>query len=507
VKYIVLLVVFGGTLTACSNSKPAVLSETVAPPSAVSAASSPPSSVAVTTTSPAGVAGPASGRGMLRIPAGSVTLGVDDPMLGNSQTRATRRVVSPFWIDVHEVTNGEYKKFVDNYVAPPPLRWSGPRGYPLGESDRPVQGVDWNWAAAYCSSLGKALPSEVQWEVAAAGPQRLRYSWGNGDAPAETKVEGVYAVGSVKANVTSSGIADLSGGVWEWVGETYDPERVLPHQRVLRGGGNGFVRDNFTRDVAESATSGAFHAGLRCASEIVEPEADLSFRAISLPPIGSSKAADDAPNVIIRDDFTDSQKYGWRPFSDPKIGVKYGYHPVNRFHVEVTGPNHHALVLQPGQEAPEQALLHIKTQVGLDLRDMSDGLTFSYGLAFAYNGEETKGLIFVADASNGTWLIAERAEKTDGLPSDKAYRTIETGRRDFANSTLTLEVLKKRDTYEFRLNGQFLRELDRRPKDGKPGLDDLAGGTWAGLFVITYAGPSQALVHAHYSLFEMTRDA
>jgi hypothetical protein len=92
--------------------------------------------------------------------------------------------IPPFWIDRYEVTNREYKDFIDkggyrsetwwkhgnpNITSfrdatgrPGPATWEGGT-YPTGRDDFPVTGVSWFEAAAYCEAQGKQLPSLHHW--------------------------------------------------------------------------------------------------------------------------------------------------------------------------------------------------------------------------------------------------------------------------------------------------------------------------------------------------------
>ena len=99
--------------------------------------------------------------------------------------------IGAFYIDIYEVTNTEYKKFVDanpqwqkdkaltSVVSNKYLSLWSDNMYPKGKKNHPVVNVSWFAAKAYAEWLGKDLPTETQWERAARGiPVGKRY-----DAP------------------------------------------------------------------------------------------------------------------------------------------------------------------------------------------------------------------------------------------------------------------------------------------------------------------------------------
>ena len=103
--------------------------------------------------------------------------------------------VSPFVIDRYEVSNAEYKQFVDHVKASgdssmehadaPPLKDHAAEGWKharLRGDDQPVVGVDWFDAYAYSQWKGRRLPSEAEWEKAARGRDARPYPWGE-DSP------------------------------------------------------------------------------------------------------------------------------------------------------------------------------------------------------------------------------------------------------------------------------------------------------------------------------------
>lgn len=110
--------------------------------------------------------------------------------------------VSPFLIDKYEVTNEDYRRFVDHVKSTgeswfehsdaPPLKKHDAKGQEerrLNGNRQPVVGVDWFDAFAYAQWVTgkdafdrgdmKRLPTEAEWEKAARGMEGLTYPWGN----------------------------------------------------------------------------------------------------------------------------------------------------------------------------------------------------------------------------------------------------------------------------------------------------------------------------------------
>ena len=118
--------------------------------------------------------------GMLHVPAGFATVGSDPTRL---DAFATRRVAHDgFWIDAREVSNGEYRAFVDATGHRAPELWGAesPGTVPApGWEALPVVGVSWHDAQAYALWAGKRLPTDVEWETAMRGPDGARWPWGN----------------------------------------------------------------------------------------------------------------------------------------------------------------------------------------------------------------------------------------------------------------------------------------------------------------------------------------
>ncbi len=183
--------------------------------------------------------------GMVWIPGGEFTMGSDDPQAYPHEKPAHRVMVDGFWISETEVTNRQFKKFVDetgyvtvaerkptweelsknlppeapqipdsllsagSLVFTPPAGpvllndysqwWSfveganwrhpeGPNSDLEGRWDHPVVHVAYDDALAYCRWEGSRLPTEAEWEFASRGGlQRKRFSWGD-----ELSIEGKW---------------------------------------------------------------------------------------------------------------------------------------------------------------------------------------------------------------------------------------------------------------------------------------------------------------------------
>lgn len=152
---------------------------------------------------------------MVEIPAGESVMGSED---GGRDERPPHTVrLDRFWMDKREVTVAEFTRYDLEYK---PSRYSGC-------DDCPATNVSWEDAVAYCSSLGKRLPTEAEWEKACRGPGGLDYPWGDKKEPSMARFgdewnSGSVAVGTYSAN--EYGLHDMTGNVWEWVHDWYDEE-------------------------------------------------------------------------------------------------------------------------------------------------------------------------------------------------------------------------------------------------------------------------------------------
>jgi formylglycine-generating enzyme required for sulfatase activity len=186
---------------------------------------------------------------MVYVPGGVLKIGRD--VGGEENERPAHTVtINPFFLDRLEVTNEEYRKFIQatGHIAPP--SWQNGL-YPAGSEQNPVSDVTWEDASIYAKWASKRLPTEEEWEYAARGPEGRIYPWGNEwkDGVANVLADAgkqihIMPVGQFSAGASPFGVLDLSGNLWEWTSsdyKLYDGGKIsVPYGysnlKVIRGG-------------------------------------------------------------------------------------------------------------------------------------------------------------------------------------------------------------------------------------------------------------------------------
>jgi serine/threonine protein kinase/dienelactone hydrolase len=208
--------------------------------------------------------------------------------------------IESYWIDRYEVTNSEFKRFVDeggyqkpdfwkqefrkdghlftwsdamklfrdSTGKPGPATWSDGK-YPAGEDNYPVTGVSWFEAAAYAEFAGKALPTIYHWRVAARpanGPSLIPASNFRGQGPA--------AVGTYQG-ISSFGVYDMAGNAKEWV---FNDDGSGKH--FILGGAWNEPSYTFYDADARSPFQRAGNFGFRCAKYMSNKDVEQAANPI-----------------------------------------------------------------------------------------------------------------------------------------------------------------------------------------------------------------------------------
>ncbi|HEX9921989.1 MAG TPA: SUMF1/EgtB/PvdO family nonheme iron enzyme [Anaerolineae bacterium] len=230
---------------------------------------------------------------MVEIPAGPFTMGQNGSKPKNGPAHSVD--LPAYTIDIFEVTNDEFTRFVDEtgYVTyaeeNSSKNW---RDAAEGKGNHPVVYATWNDAAAYCEWRGARIPTEAEWEKAARGDDGRLYPWGN-DYPVEGQVDtygnfyetglrSTFPVGAFENGASPYGVHDMAGNVREWVedyflayeGASPDADPFFGEaNRVNRGGGwfdgqDGELVTTYNRNAGPPDTSANDDIGFRCARDV-----------------------------------------------------------------------------------------------------------------------------------------------------------------------------------------------------------------------------------------------
>ncbi len=196
-----------------------------------------------------GRACPAEVEGMSCIPGTEFTRGMDDDAHAcvqddqpsdrrSAASPAARIYVDTFLMDKTEVTIEAYGKCVKAGKCPN----SGPVYADYRAPKQPITGNPWYDAVTYCEFVGKRLPTEAEWELAARGPDGELSPWGNAEATCDLAVimdDRGRSCGEIKRRGVSPekgrvlevgskpagryGLFDMVGNAEEWVADWWTP--------------------------------------------------------------------------------------------------------------------------------------------------------------------------------------------------------------------------------------------------------------------------------------------
>jgi formylglycine-generating enzyme required for sulfatase activity len=161
---------------------------------------------------------------MVLVPGASFTMGRDDGSA--AEAPAHQVIVGTFYMDQHEVTAGQYLRFLRETNRKLPEKGKKGRNAPAADGDPglPVVSVTFDEAQDYARWAGKAIPTEAQWELAARTPDGRPYPWGS-TPPSWERPRAPRQIDPVMAfpsDQSPYGAFDLAGNAWEWVSDWYD---------------------------------------------------------------------------------------------------------------------------------------------------------------------------------------------------------------------------------------------------------------------------------------------
>jgi formylglycine-generating enzyme required for sulfatase activity len=222
---------------------------------------------------------------MVLIHGGTVIRGTEAE-IGEFDERPARNItLSPYFIDLKEVSNFQYQKFIEKTSRHKQevMIFFDDVSLLFGPN-LPAVGVTWFDADAYCRWNGKRLPNEAEWEHAAGGNGLGGWPWGDVFIAGAANLRGTedgYAytapVGSFDPGRSPYGLYDMAGNVEEWVYDWYDEffykegQTTLPYgpdvgtTKVVRGG-------------SWESSSGNVRATKRHTVDPTRKEAGIGFR-------------------------------------------------------------------------------------------------------------------------------------------------------------------------------------------------------------------------------------
>jgi len=250
------LVAGGATAAIVLGSQKSGTTTPVATTTIDAAVSKPPDAAIAISIDAAVPAPPPKKEAMARFAGGALTLGGDpQKIIAHPDLDPSHKaIVKPFLLDKHEVTLGELRDALKDPTA---------GGLDGDHADWPARYVTADQAEQACKALGKRLPTEDEWELAAhdakidAAAARLK---GGADAP--------DPVGAHPGDCTAEGVCDLLGNVMEWTADAWKRPTPRKGKRVVRGG-------SFRVDPTDTFYA-TLHARVAVAPGTPDPE--LGFR-------------------------------------------------------------------------------------------------------------------------------------------------------------------------------------------------------------------------------------
>ncbi|HTY38793.1 MAG TPA: SUMF1/EgtB/PvdO family nonheme iron enzyme [Bacteroidota bacterium] len=187
-------------------------------------------------------------KGMIDVPAGSFSFKTARSFLSSNEAipypgYANGRIVhvGRFFMDQYPVTNAQFKAFLTATRYKPKdsvnfLKHWVHDSPPKELADHPVVYVSLDDAKAYAQWCGKRLPTEIEWQYAAQGPDGRKFPWGNqfDSTRCNNNLGRTTPVNRFPSGKSPFGVEDLIGNVWQLTNDVYD--NGSNYFGVIRGG-------------------------------------------------------------------------------------------------------------------------------------------------------------------------------------------------------------------------------------------------------------------------------
>jgi len=370
---------------------------------------------------------PVSSVGMVRVPAGSYTVGADTTM-----------ALDEYWIDRYEVTNGDYAAFIDTTRNKPPAHWTGDE-VPTGLGNYPVSHITWEQANEYCSWVGKRLPTEAEWDVAAQGPFGWKYPWGNNPDLVKQETQSTRPVDYNPANRSYFGAYYMSGNVWEWVSDPYSPTGKDEH--VLHGGAYGPLDVVSTAISVKDDSPAVEKSGFRCAAS-------------------GDRVGVQRDDIFSLEDYFDSTNTHWPGIHEDNF--LFDYHELGFYHLEAREPNKFISAFYDHDSYSDFVM---ETGVFVDRAntDNQNG-NFQYGLGIQISDEEFYA--FLISATDQGWRVVRGTVEPGTVIGDSADLEVITSGTDSSIRGASeaeedrLTVIANEKEFSYYVNGKLVSVLN-----------------------------------------------